>query len=158
MIFPFCLFPGTFTRETVSSSPCFWKRPQVISSYKSIPPLIIKRFRNMSVSSPHSQTSVFTLEEKEACSQITVQHLFRKCWVWFPSSDFLTSSPPYSPSLWILTLGTHGISLIYRYEIAQKQTPQKPGTCLLMCDVGGGGAGSKEFSAELVGYVLVFVA
>lgn len=112
----------------------------------------------MSVSSPHSQTSVFTLEEKEACSQITVQHLFRKCWVWFPSSDFLTSSPPYSPSLWIRTLGTHGISLIYRYKIAQKQTPQKPGTCLLMCDVGGGGAGSKEFSAELVGYVLVFVA
>lgn len=41
--FPSCLL----TRETIFCSLCFWKRLQVISSCKSSPSLISKRFRNL---------------------------------------------------------------------------------------------------------------
>lgn len=86
---------------------CFWKRLQLISSYKGIPSLTSRRFRSVNVSSPHSWTFVFTLDRKEASSQMSVQMSVSQVvvlvpfpWLWFFCFVlFLTSSQCCSPFL-----------------------------------------------------------
>lgn len=84
---------------------CVWKRSQLISSYKGIPSLTSRRFRSVNVSSPHSWTFVFTLDGKEASSQMSVQMSVSQVvvlvpfpWLWFFCFVlFLTSSQCCSP-------------------------------------------------------------